>query len=113
MKSLLLLILAASLTLGAINDTCKVPEGTGTCQHINNCGQGGFTVKGACPNDGNEVMCCVKKKCDTPMGRGWCENTRKEKGGGGGCSGGIFVESFCPVCTFPCFAINCIGGLWR
>lgn len=65
-------------------------DGKGTCQKTSNCKTQGFNLAGHCPNDANDVQCCVKKTCSTSSGSGICLNT------GDGCSGGAFISGSCP-----------------
>ncbi|KAL8849168.1 MAG: hypothetical protein Q9221_005845 [Calogaya cf. arnoldii] len=48
-------------------------------------------MAGHCPNDPNDVQCCVKKTCSTPQGAGTCINTADK----GSCKGAM-VAGHCP-----------------
>lgn len=104
---LFLLGLTAPGALAAIGSACSGTEGSGTCQSTSNCSgkpprplsplpdiantlSPGFTITGACPNDPNDVKCCIQKTCAPPQGSGKCRNTSS------GCSGGVFYSGYCP-----------------
>ncbi|KAL8778170.1 MAG: hypothetical protein Q9213_007531 [Squamulea squamosa] len=68
-----------------------VKHGGGTCEKTGNCVLSGFNLASYCPNDPNDVECCVKKTCSTPKGSGTCINTADK----GSCKGAM-VPGYCP-----------------
>ncbi len=88
------------LTPRSINAPCSTPSGDGTCQFMSDCTTQGFNLAGYCPNDRDNVQCCVKKTCSTAAGAGVCINT-------GDVCGGKFVAGACPGDSgVQC----CVGG---
>ncbi|KAI4236854.1 MAG: hypothetical protein L6R40_006044 [Gallowayella cf. fulva] len=99
-----LLSLAASSTAAALHRYLPVStnfeppvtntnpqQGKGTCEKTGNCVLSGFNLKSFCPNDPDDVQCCVKKTCSTPKGSGTCINTANK----GSCKGAM-VPGYCP-----------------
>ena len=80
---------ALVLTPRATGDPCSTPSGDGTCQLTSDCTSQGFNLAGYCPNDPDNVQCCVKTTCSTSSGSGTCMNT-------GDSCGGSFVPGACP-----------------
>ncbi|KAF7514080.1 hypothetical protein GJ744_004405 [Endocarpon pusillum] len=75
----------------AVNDQCKAPEGTGSCQKTSNCAGISYPT-GLCPKDPADVQCCVKINCNVPkVGPGFCRSVKNN-----GCSGGTFHSGVCP-----------------
>ncbi|KAL8977569.1 MAG: hypothetical protein Q9205_006655, partial [Flavoplaca limonia] len=66
-------------------------HGGGTCEKTGNCVLSGFNVASHCPNDPDDVQCCVKKACSTPQGSGTCINTADK----GSCKGAM-LAGHCP-----------------
>ena len=80
---------ALVLTPRATGDACSTPSGDGTCQLTSDCTSQGFNLAGYCPNDPDNVQCCVKTTCSTSSGSGTCMNT-------GDSCGGSFLPGACP-----------------
>ena len=76
----------------SVGSSCTTPDGKGTCQHTSNCK--GWSIPGPspgyCPNDPDDVQCCVQKTCSPPGQIGICQNTNKP------CSGQYNSGNFCP-----------------
>ncbi|KAI5796436.1 hypothetical protein EDC01DRAFT_651514 [Geopyxis carbonaria] len=87
----LLITLSFSSVFAKIGDSCSTKYGKGTCQKKSSCSGAstGFTVKGACPKDPNDVLCCIKKSCKTS---GICLDKTVSSCGGGG----RFERNLCP-----------------
>ncbi|CAI6091579.1 unnamed protein product [Clonostachys chloroleuca] len=53
------------LALAAVNEPCYGPSGlAGVCIAKSDCtASGGTTTTGACPADGDNILCCTKTKC--------------------------------------------------
>ena len=47
----------------AVDDQCKAPEGTGTCQHTSKC-PGISYPTGLCPKDPDDVQVCTHIRID-------------------------------------------------
>ncbi|EON63414.1 hypothetical protein W97_02641 [Coniosporium apollinis CBS 100218] len=97
MKLLYLLFFSlAGTSLAKIGDKCNSKEGSGICKKVSHC-TSGFTVTGACPNDPNDVKCCVGKGCTkvnpAPLisSAGNCYDSSKIK-----CVGGRYEKGLCP-----------------
>ncbi|KAI6350974.1 hypothetical protein MCOR25_010237 [Pyricularia grisea] len=82
---LMLLPLLATPVLGAIGSLCKANKVTGTCQTTSWCKgrKGQQPVTGACPNDPDNVKCCIFPECEGDVGMG------------------CFLESECYTYTHP------------
>ena len=110
--SLFFLVTLITTSFAAIGDKCRSAQGTGTCKNVNSCTSGthttkspiitlliyiGFTVNGACPNDGQDIKCCIGKSCTivqkAPLQSlgGHCFDKDRNS-----CSGGKFYKGFCP-----------------
>ena len=77
----------------SVGGSCSTPDGSGTCQHTSDCK--GWSIPGPlpgyCPNDPDDVQCCVQKTCSPPGQTGICQNTSKP------CPGGQYNGgNFCP-----------------
>ncbi|PWW77888.1 hypothetical protein C7212DRAFT_276922 [Tuber magnatum] len=68
----------------AVGDKCTGPEGSGTCQSTSKC-NGISYPQPYCPNDPNDIQCCVEISCRVPAGTGLCRSRTHD-----GCSGGTF-----------------------
>ncbi|KAL8336483.1 hypothetical protein RB601_000345 [Gaeumannomyces tritici] len=104
MKSLLVAIpLLAGLSTAAINDLCQAQGYQGTCQTTTWCGNRGGSqpVVGACPNDPNNVKCCLFPRCSSS--RGYCMGTAS-----GLCSTSfVSNDSPCPRNSSPATSSLC------
>ena len=104
-------------SLASVGDKCGWAEKKGTCQDVSDCDGGkmastpfsyhacaasdpidqGFTFNDACPNDGHNIKCCVKKECvkvqKAPLVSlsGRCYDKRNNK-----CAGGHYERNLCP-----------------
>ncbi|KAK4168399.1 hypothetical protein QBC43DRAFT_285034 [Cladorrhinum sp. PSN259] len=75
----------------AIGDSCKGTEGPGTCQTTSNC-RGISYPQPFCPNDPDDVQCCVEIPCQVGTQTGFCRSVSNN-----GCSGGRFDPgNYCP-----------------
>ncbi|MCJ1365991.1 hypothetical protein MMC16_005116 [Acarospora aff. strigata] len=74
----------------ALGDSCKAPEGTGSCRNTSAC-KGISYPTGLCPKDPKDVQCCVEITCSASGGNGFCRSVKNN-----GCSGGSFVAGRCP-----------------
>lgn len=97
-----------------IGDTCDGSAGTGSCSLKSDCTDGdnvivcfdnsgqadalrlGFTIKGACPNDPANVLCCIRTSCSyssqiytATSGNCYDINTNS-------CMDGFYVQDQCP-----------------
>ena len=77
----------------SIGDSCTTPDGEGTCQSTSDCK--GWSIPGPlpgyCPNDPDDIQCCVQETCSPPGQTGICQNTNKP------CEGGDYnSDNFCP-----------------
>lgn len=75
----------------SVGSTCDTPHGSGTCQATGDCVTTGFNLASYCPNDANDIQCCVKKSCTTPTGSGTCINMANKDS----CKGDI-KAGYCP-----------------
>jgi len=77
-----------------VGDSCTTSnQEVGTCQSTSACK--GMSIPGLlpgyCPNDPNDVQCCVVKTCSPPGQTGICQNTNKP------CPGGSYNwGNYCP-----------------
>ncbi|KAG0138828.1 hypothetical protein HOY82DRAFT_5905 [Tuber indicum] len=78
----------------AVGDRCSGPEGTGTCQSTSKC-NGISYPQSLCPNDPDDIQCCVEIPCTVSAGTGFCRSTSHD-----GCSGGTFHTGSGP--PWPC-----------
>ncbi|KAL8778702.1 MAG: hypothetical protein Q9213_007289 [Squamulea squamosa] len=88
---------ALSLDARAIGDSCKAPEGAGTCKLKSKCPGISYSTN-LCPKDPADVQCCVQIACTVPsVGSGLCRSRWNN-----GCAGGTFYSGltlhsdFCP-----------------
>ncbi|KAJ6595899.1 hypothetical protein DFH09DRAFT_1259068 [Mycena vulgaris] len=90
LSSFVLLVLLGSAH-AALNGACSgggLATGVGICITTANCAAGGGTsLVGLCPNDPNNVRCCVKAPC-APGGGGTCRFSNT--------CGGTSLTGFCP-----------------
>ncbi|KAM5430510.1 hypothetical protein McanMca71_006852 [Microsporum canis] len=84
----------AALFERAIGSKCNAPEGEGSCQTTGNC-KGISYPQALCPNDPNDVQCCVEHQCSTGAGSGFCRSVSNN-----GCPGGHFDKGSGP--DWPC-----------
>lgn len=96
MKFIAILVLTGSVgALGhllprATGDKCKAPEGQGKCLATRNC-KGISYTQPFCPNDPEDIQCCVEIACKPPGRPGLCRNVAQ------GCPNGSFNSgNFCP-----------------
>ncbi|EDR01741.1 glycoside hydrolase family 24 protein [Laccaria bicolor S238N-H82] len=86
MKAFSIVLLAATLTLAAINDPCTAGSTPGICLTTASCSSsGGTSHVGFCPNDPTNVQCCTKS-CGAG---GVCRFTSS-------CTSGNTVSGLCP-----------------
>ncbi|KAI9798409.1 MAG: hypothetical protein M1833_004803 [Piccolia ochrophora] len=78
----------------SVGDSCKAPEGKGTCQNTSKC-KGISYPTGLCPNDPNDVQCCVNIKCNADGGSGYCRSKSNN-----GCPNGKFHPG--TKAPYPC-----------
>lgn len=75
----------------AIGDSCSGTEGKGTCQKTSNC-RGISYPQPFCPNDPDDVQCCVEVTCKVGSLSGFCRSVSNN-----GCPGGHFDPgNYCP-----------------
>ncbi|KAF2840225.1 hypothetical protein M501DRAFT_991247 [Patellaria atrata CBS 101060] len=81
----------------AVGSSCSYNGMSGSCQHTGHCGSTlDFYVSGKCPNDPDDVRCCITKSCNNKKGGyGWCMN---KSTAGSFCKeyDGHFEAGFCP-----------------
>ncbi|TGZ79573.1 hypothetical protein EX30DRAFT_365113 [Ascodesmis nigricans] len=97
-----LLLFAATLAIAtpvdiferAVGGACSAPEGSGTCIDRSTC-KGISYSQPYCPNDPNNIECCVVHSCTVSQGSGYCRSVSMN-----GCSGGTFYAGTGP--NWPC-----------
>ncbi|KAM7196746.1 hypothetical protein V8F20_006939 [Naviculisporaceae sp. PSN 640] len=79
------------LDIRATGDACTGTEGRGTCQKTSNC-RGISYPQPFCPNDPDDVQCCVEISCNVGGRSGFCRSVSNN-----GCLGGTFDPgNYCP-----------------
>ncbi|KAF8148772.1 hypothetical protein K438DRAFT_2087080 [Mycena galopus ATCC 62051] len=104
------LLVSIASTQAAVNGRCTgggLAAGVGVCISTSSCSEGGGTsLTGLCPDDPENIKCCVKSPCtSSALGGGECRFTNT-------CTGSqYYVTGRCPgptdyTCCAPCVTVG-------